>query len=213
MISTFPAKSHRNVKTRTTTRKKRYCSLVSRGSSSPKVEMLDFWGLDASSMPASSALNQQRQKLKPAALDISYIRLHKHLYHYNFWKADTQSVFLSCHKNQKFRFHLVYGTSAWPMLYPKAGQAYLDCQLNDIGTQVVFRKVFSSRLCMKITSFTWTQITIIDFVCINCWRNEVRVNQILTEILHRWLYDTTITIDSERHGHMYLSNLMYQTKE
>ena len=112
MISTFPAKSHRNVKTRTTTRKKRYCSLVSRGSSSPKVEMLDFWGLDASSMPASSALNQQRQKLKPAALDISYIRLHKHLYHYNFWKADTQSVFLSCHKNQKFRFHLVYGTSA-----------------------------------------------------------------------------------------------------
>ena len=86
--------------------------LVSQDSSSTKVEMLDFCGLDASSMPASSALNQQWQKLKPAALDISYIRLHKHLYHYNFWKADTQSVFLSCHKNQKFRFHLVYGTSA-----------------------------------------------------------------------------------------------------
>lgn len=33
--------------------------------------------------------------------DISYIGLHKHLYHYNFWKADTQSVFLSYHKNQK----------------------------------------------------------------------------------------------------------------
>ena len=43
--------------------------LVSQGSSSTKVEMLDFWGLDASSMPSSSALNQQRQKLKPDALE------------------------------------------------------------------------------------------------------------------------------------------------
>ena len=43
--------------------------LVSQGSSSTKVEMLDFWGLDASSMPTSSALNQQRQKLKPAVLE------------------------------------------------------------------------------------------------------------------------------------------------
>lgn len=43
--------------------------LVSQGSSSTRVEMLDFWGLDASSMPTSSALNQQRQKLKPEALE------------------------------------------------------------------------------------------------------------------------------------------------
>ena len=43
--------------------------LVSQGSSSTKVEMLDFWGLDTSSMPSSSALNQQRQKLKPDALE------------------------------------------------------------------------------------------------------------------------------------------------
>lgn len=43
--------------------------LVSQGSSSTRVEMLDFWGLDASSMPTSSALNQQRQKLKPDALE------------------------------------------------------------------------------------------------------------------------------------------------
>lgn len=43
--------------------------LVSQGSSSTKVEMLDFWGLDASSIPSSSALNQQRQKLKPDALE------------------------------------------------------------------------------------------------------------------------------------------------
>ena len=31
--------------------------------------MVDFWGLDASSMPTASALNQQRQKLKPDALE------------------------------------------------------------------------------------------------------------------------------------------------
>ena len=37
--------------------------LVSQGSSSTKVEMLDFWGLDDSSLPTSSALTQQRQKL------------------------------------------------------------------------------------------------------------------------------------------------------
>lgn len=43
--------------------------LVSQGSSSTKVEMLDFWGLDAPSIPTSSALNQQRHKLKPAALE------------------------------------------------------------------------------------------------------------------------------------------------
>lgn len=42
--------------------------LVSQGSSSTKVEMLDFWGLDTS-MPTSSALNQQRAKLKPDALE------------------------------------------------------------------------------------------------------------------------------------------------
>lgn len=41
--------------------------LVSQGSSSSKVELLDFWGLDPS-MPTSSALSQQRAKLKPCAL-------------------------------------------------------------------------------------------------------------------------------------------------
>ncbi|MEG2297948.1 MAG: IS4/IS5 family transposase, partial [Clostridium sp.] len=42
--------------------------LVSQGSSSTKVEMLDFWGMDIT-MPSSSALNQQRNKLKPDALE------------------------------------------------------------------------------------------------------------------------------------------------
>lgn len=42
--------------------------LVSQGSSSTMVEMLDFWGLHTA-MPGPSALNQQRQKLKPDALE------------------------------------------------------------------------------------------------------------------------------------------------
>ena len=42
--------------------------LVSKGSSSSRVEMLDFWGLDQK-MPSLSALNQQRAKLKSEALE------------------------------------------------------------------------------------------------------------------------------------------------
>ena len=42
--------------------------LVSKGSSSSRVEMLDFWGLDQD-MPTLPALNQQRAKLKPEALE------------------------------------------------------------------------------------------------------------------------------------------------
>lgn len=42
--------------------------LVSEGSSSSRVEMMDFWGLDQE-MPSLSALNQQRAKLKPEALE------------------------------------------------------------------------------------------------------------------------------------------------
>jgi hypothetical protein len=42
--------------------------LVSKGSSSARVEMLDFWGLDQQ-MPSLPALNQQRAKLKHEALE------------------------------------------------------------------------------------------------------------------------------------------------
>lgn len=42
--------------------------LVSCGSSSTRIELLDFWGLDSDS-PSASALNQQRAKLKPEALE------------------------------------------------------------------------------------------------------------------------------------------------
>lgn len=42
--------------------------LVSQGSSSSRVEMLDFWDFDPS-MPSLSAFSQQRAKLKPEALE------------------------------------------------------------------------------------------------------------------------------------------------
>ena len=42
--------------------------LVSKGSSSARVEMLDFWALDQE-MPSLPALNQQRAKLRPDALE------------------------------------------------------------------------------------------------------------------------------------------------
>ena len=48
--------------------KKLISFLVSQGSSSTRVEMIDFWGLD-SFMPTASALSQQRAKLKPEALE------------------------------------------------------------------------------------------------------------------------------------------------
>ena len=43
--------------------------LVSQGSSSTRVEMLDFWELDSSMLNSASALSQQRAKLKPEALE------------------------------------------------------------------------------------------------------------------------------------------------
>lgn len=51
--------------------------LVSQGSSSTRVEMLDFWGLD-SSIPTASALSQQRAKLKPDALEAVFRHFFQH---------------------------------------------------------------------------------------------------------------------------------------
>ena len=42
--------------------------MVSCGSSSTKLELLDFFGMDKDA-PSSSAFNQQRAKLKPEALE------------------------------------------------------------------------------------------------------------------------------------------------
>lgn len=75
--------------------------LVSQGSSSTKVEMLDFWGLDASSMPTSSALNQQRHKLKPAALKAVF----KH------FNSSVREVLPSTLNDGKYRFLAADGST------------------------------------------------------------------------------------------------------
>lgn len=56
------------IRNRKITPQKLISFLVSQGSASSRVEMLDFWGLDPA-MPTASALNQQRAKLKPLALE------------------------------------------------------------------------------------------------------------------------------------------------
>lgn len=74
--------------------------LVSQGSSSTKVEMLDFWGLDAS-IPSSSALNQQRAKLKPEALEAVFKQFNSSI-------MNRQSSTLS---DNKYRFLAADGTT------------------------------------------------------------------------------------------------------
>ena len=67
--------------------------MVSCGSSSTKIELLDFFGLDAHA-PSASALNQQRAKLKPEALETVFRRFNNSIQsvektsNYRFFAAD-----------------------------------------------------------------------------------------------------------------------------
>lgn len=74
--------------------------LVSQGSSSTRVEMLDFWGMDPS-MPTASALNQQRAKLKPEALEAVFR-------HFNASSGELPSPLL---KNPHYRFLAADGST------------------------------------------------------------------------------------------------------
>lgn len=70
--------------------------MVSCGSSSTKLELLDFFGLDSNS-PAASAFNQQRAKLKPDALEAVFHR-------FNSSVLDTKN-------NSGYRFLAVDGST------------------------------------------------------------------------------------------------------
>ena len=74
--------------------------LVSQGSSSTKVEMLDFWGMD-SEMPSSSALNQQREKLKPDALEAVF----------NHFNSSIMEQLPSALSDEKYRFLAADGST------------------------------------------------------------------------------------------------------
>ena len=74
--------------------------LVSQGASSTRIELMDFFGLQADS-PSASALNQQRAKLKPDALEAvfrrfnsSVLSLHK-MHGYRFLAADGSTFTFS----------------------------------------------------------------------------------------------------------------------
>ena len=70
--------------------------LVSQGSSSSRIELLDFFDLDPQ-MPSASALNQQRDKLLPEALELvfqhsnHFLLLLEELSGYRFLAADGSS--------------------------------------------------------------------------------------------------------------------------
>lgn len=70
--------------------------LVSCGSSSTKIELLDFFGLDANA-PSASAFNQQRAKLKPEALEAVFHHFNNSIHSrekssgYRFFAADGSS--------------------------------------------------------------------------------------------------------------------------
>lgn len=70
--------------------------LVSCGSSSTKIELLDFLGLDANA-PSASAFNQQRAKLKPEALEAVFHHFNNSIHSrekssgYRFFAADGSS--------------------------------------------------------------------------------------------------------------------------
>lgn len=82
--------------------------LVSQGASSTKVEMLDFWGFN-SSAPSSSALNQQRAKLKPEALEAVFKQ----------FNSSLQSLRPSVLQDEKYRFLAADGSTFTYFSTPK----------------------------------------------------------------------------------------------
>ncbi len=74
--------------------------LVSQGSSSTRVEMLDFWNMD-SFIPTASALNQQRAKLKPEALEAVF-------QHFNSSVAELPPISLT---DDRYRFLAADGST------------------------------------------------------------------------------------------------------
>ena len=93
--------------------------LISQGSSSTRVEMLDFWGLD-SSIPTASALSQQRAKLKPDALEAVFRRFHgiaaRFLYGFALPFPGCRWLYLHFFQHSGFlitRLLLLTGTMFW----------------------------------------------------------------------------------------------------
>ena len=128
--------------------------LVSQGSSSTKVEMLDFWGLDASSMPTSSTLNQQRQKLKPAALEAVF----KH------FNSSATALLPNILSDDKYRFLAADGSTCTYFSTPSFSSADYYCSP---GNSI--RGVYSMHLntFYNLTTHTYTDALIQPVHCKN----------------------------------------------
>lgn len=92
--------------------------LVSEGSSSTKVELLDFFGMDTM-RPTDSAFNQQRAKLKPEALETVFKQFHSSVTSseerssYRFIAADGSDLtFLSKPSFASSEYYISEGHSA-----------------------------------------------------------------------------------------------------
>lgn len=92
--------------------------LVSCGSSSTRIELLDFFGLKAD-IPSASAFNQQRAKLKPEALEAVFKHFNTSILteekssKYRFYAADGSTfTFFSKSKFTPEEYHVSEGHSA-----------------------------------------------------------------------------------------------------
>lgn len=91
--------------------------LVSQGSSSTRVELLDFWGWENSSLPTSSALNQQRGKLKPDALEAVFKK----------FNSSVTPLLPSALRGDKYRFLAADGSTFTYFSKPSYSSADYYC--------------------------------------------------------------------------------------
>lgn len=126
--------------------------LVSQGSSSTRIELLDFFDLDPH-MPSASALNQQRDKLLPEALELVFQHLNHFLLlleepsDYRFLAADGSSfTFFSKPRWASEEYFVSEGHSAkgfYSMhlnaLYDLSLHTYTDALLQPVHNKDEFR--------------------------------------------------------------------------
>ena len=132
--------------------------LLSCGSSSTKIELLDFFGLDADA-PSASAFNQQRAKLKPQALEAVFnhfntsIRSTEQSSGYRFFAADGSTfTFFSKPKFTPEEYHVCEGHSS-KGFYSMHLNAFYDLQkhtYSDALIQPVHQKDEFAAFCTMV---------------------------------------------------------------
>ena len=132
--------------------------MVSCGSSSTKIELLDFFGMDTDS-PSSSAFNQQRAKLKPEAIEAVFhqfnnsIQLTENPSEYRFFAADGSTfTFFSTPSFAPEEYHVSEGHSA-KGFYSMHLNAFYDLKkhtYSDALIQPVHQKDEFSAFCKMV---------------------------------------------------------------